>query len=260
MDEDQVWSQLDLRTNSICEVLDNVLDKEPDEDELDEDGLGSEDDEGEDDDDDDEISEKLREAIQRIENGEDVDFDQLGLDGSEKELLLDLLNSGFEDGSDLDDDDDDEEGDVDLESEEDGDEVDENAEEKVALRDPSDDSDDDEGEPSLMEILAPKQKKKRTGGNPELDDDFFDLSAFNAQTEQAEAKNASSGNLDDEDEDEEEDLDLFAPIDLEEGDEDDTDNPSSTFLFIFFYIRSIFNVFTCYSAILQRLFQSPKTH
>lgn len=230
MDDDQIWSQLDLRTNNICEVLDSILDKEPENDDSEDKDFGSDDD----DDDDDELDEKLRDAMRRMKNGEDVDFAELGLDETFKELILE---GAFDDD---DDDDDDDEGDED-EDEDDGDDLeseeeeeeDHNAEEKVALRDPSSDS-EDEGLRSMLDSIAPKRsaikKKGSRSGHPELDDDFFDLTAFNAQTEQAEAKTASFGHLDEDDEDEEEDdVDLFAPIDIEEEfDEEDADNNSSS--------------------------------
>ncbi|KAJ3985650.1 Mpp10 protein-domain-containing protein [Lentinula detonsa] len=225
MDDDQIWSQLDLRTKSICEVLDNILDKEPDQEDLEREGSELEEDE-----DDEEFDEKLEEAIRRIKNGEDVDFAELGLDESLKDLILEGAFDEDEDDTDSDDDDDDDE-----EEEEEGESVeseDDNAEEKVALRDPSSDSENEQGPSrSMVDMIAHKRparsKKGTRSGHAELDDNFFDLNVFNSQTEQAEAMNTSSGILNDEDDEEDEEVDLFAPIDLEDLDEEDSENNAS---------------------------------
>ncbi|GAW03689.1 Mpp10 protein [Lentinula edodes] len=198
MDDDQIWSQLDLRTNNICEVLDKILDKEPDEEDLEKEDSGFE--EGDDEEDDEEFDEKLEEAIRRMKSGEDVDFAELGLDESLKELVLEGAFDDDEDDSDLDDDGE-EEGDGSIDSEDDNVE-----EEEVALRDSSSDRGD------VITRKSSIQNRKRTRpGHPELDDSFFDLNAFNSQTEQFEAKNASSGILDDENqEDAEEEYEKFS--------------------------------------------------
>ncbi|KAJ4489285.1 U3 small nucleolar ribonucleoprotein complex, subunit Mpp10 [Lentinula edodes] len=211
MDDDQIWSQLDLRTNNVCEVLDKILDKEPDEEDLEREDSGFE--EGDDEDDDEEFDEKLEEAIRRMKSGEDVDFAELGLDESLKELVLEGAFDDDEDDSDPDDDGE-EEGDGSIDNEDD------NVEEEVALRDSSSDRGD------VITRKSSIQNRKRTRpGHPELDDSFFDLNAFNSQTEQFEAKNASSGILDDENqEDVEEEVDLFAPIDLQEAEEEESEN------------------------------------
>ncbi|KAF5390161.1 hypothetical protein D9757_002897 [Collybiopsis confluens] len=235
MNEDQIWSQLDLRTNSICHVLDNILSDEAESSHMNDVLESNEEDEDFDDDkkeDDDEMGKKLWEAMQRIKNGENVDLDGLGLDESMQDLLVDLANrDDSEDDESLDD-----EGDWEEDiSEEDA----ENVEERVALRDPSSDSEEEEESRSLMDVITSKKRKKkstRNGGHPELDDDFFDLNAFNVQTEQAGAKNASSGRLDDEDDAEDEvDVDLFAPIDLEGSDEEDPDNTTSMIFYNDFF-------------------------
>ncbi|KAJ3864763.1 U3 small nucleolar ribonucleoprotein complex, subunit Mpp10 [Lentinula novae-zelandiae] len=199
MDDDQIWSQLDLRTNNICEVLDKILDKEPDEEDLEKEDSGFE--EGDDEEDDEEFDEKLEEAIRRMKSAFDEDEDDSDLD-----------NDGEEEGD----------GSIDSE--------DDNVEEEVALRDSSSDRGDGLGiQRSMIDVITHKssiQNRKRTRpGHPELDDNFFDLNAFNSQTEQFEAKNASSGILDDEEqEDAEEEVDLFAPIDLQEAEEEDSEN------------------------------------
>lgn len=225
MDDDQIWSQLDLRTNNICEVLDKILDKEPDEEDLEKEDSGFE--EGDVEEDDEEFDEKLGEAIRRMKSGEDVDFAELGLDESLKELVLEGAFDEDEDDSDVDNDGE-EEGDGSIDSEDD------NVEEEVALRDSSSDRGDGLGiQRSKIDVITHKssiQNRKRTRpGHPELDDNFFDLNAFNSQTEQFEAKNASSGILDDEEqEDAEEEVDLFAPIDLQEAEEEDSENNANS--------------------------------
>ncbi|KAJ3977012.1 U3 small nucleolar ribonucleoprotein complex, subunit Mpp10 [Lentinula raphanica] len=227
MDDDQIWSQLDLRTKDLCEVLDNILDKEPDDEDLERENLelDDDDDEDEDEEDDEELDEKFEEAVQRMKNGEDVDFSELGLDESLKDLILEGAFDEDEDDSALDED---------GEGGESGESGDEYAEEKVALRDSFSDDEDEEGPSrSMMDVIAHKrstQNKKRPGsrsGDSDLDDDFFDLNTFNIQTEQAEARNTSSGILNDDDDEEDEEVDLFAPIDLEELDDDDTGNNAS---------------------------------
>ena len=95
----------------------------------------------------------------------------------------------------------------------DEDEGDEVLGEHVAeLKDPSDSENEDDidlDKPSLLSRLKPPSKRKskaRARGHPELDDDFFDLATFNAETEAAEANTVSKGRLSGEDDDEEEDL------------------------------------------------------
>ncbi|KAJ4486190.1 U3 small nucleolar ribonucleoprotein complex, subunit Mpp10 [Lentinula aciculospora] len=228
MDDDQIWSQLDLRNKTICEVLDNILDKEPDEEDLEREDLGSEEeDEDEDDEYGEEIDEKIEEAIRRTKNGENVDFAELGLDEELKELLLEGALDNDEDDSGLDDDDDDEGGAGSEDSE------DSNVEEQVVLLGSSSDNGDEQGpQSSMANVIAhqnsARSKERGRPGRSELDDDFFDLNAFNSQTEQGEARTASAGILDGGDEDEEDDeVDFFAPVDLENLDGEDSENNAS---------------------------------
>ncbi|KII94333.1 hypothetical protein PLICRDRAFT_50314 [Plicaturopsis crispa FD-325 SS-3] len=209
MNADQVWEQLDLRAKSVCEMLEEALEGGPgkeDEDE-DEDGEGA--------DEEDELKKALQELREQM--GEDVDFDGMDLDGLE------------EDGSD--------EEDEEEESENDGDDAD-LGETTMELRDPSDDEaseDADDHPPSMLDVLQKRRPPKRkAGGHPVLDDGFFDLAAFNAETERAEARAVSKGRLskgsDDEDSDDEGTVDLFAPISMEEdfdeaGSEDGGEDP-----------------------------------
>ncbi|KAF9069055.1 U3 small nucleolar ribonucleoprotein complex, subunit Mpp10 [Rhodocollybia butyracea] len=226
MDDEQIWSQLDLRANNICEVLDNILEKDLDEDDLEGKESGSDEEEEEDL----FLDEQLKEAIRRVKNGEDVDFTELGLDDSLKDLILE--------GEFDDEDESEEEEEEEPESEESDEEM--NEEEEVALHDPSDSEDADDPR-SMLDIVASKGKKKSTRmSHSELDDGFFDLNTFNAQTEWTEAKTASSGHLDDEEEDDDQSVDLFAPVDLEEFDEEDADNAGSARNFIVLYYNDFF--------------------
>lgn len=89
-----------------------------------------------------------------------------------------------------------------------------------------------------------------------LDDGFFDLNAFNTETEEAEARVVSSGHLGDEDDnsDDEMSVDLFAPMDnLDHFDEGDLENNNSggsscVYFLLFGYVN------VCNRSLLQRLF------
>jgi U3 small nucleolar RNA-associated protein MPP10 len=205
MTEDQIWAQLDLRTKNICDILDLALEA----------GTGEEDEEG-----DVEITTsseaRLQMALEALERGEEVDFDS----------LEDVLSED-EGDNDLDDD-------VSLdEMEEDEDEAGEGAsadlddlEEGVMdLHDPS--SEDDSGDESNS---YPGREKKRSRGKQRnvhgLNDGFFDLASFNAETEQAEARSSSRGRLGGEESDNDDDMsvDLFAPIQGDNFEEDDLEN------------------------------------
>jgi U3 small nucleolar RNA-associated protein MPP10 len=197
MDQEQVWMQLDLRSQMICGLLDYALETGRSEEEL---SVGDEDDEGEDDDG------RLQNIIEAIQNGEEID-------------LLDI-HEGLG-----------EEMDVDDESTEDDDESEgsENVvydtEHIVQLRAEEEHSDNEDA-PTLFDVLKNSSRsKKRKRADQGLNDEFFDLDAFNAETEQAEAKSSSRGQLANEDEDEEDEdmtLDLFAPVDEEEDESEGT--------------------------------------
>ena len=228
MDDEQIWSQLELRADNVCHALQYALDG------MDE---GVEEDESEESEDDseegDDRMQKLREALVR---GEDIDMADL-------------------EGIEIDDEDDTEGDDEEQDDEEESDDEPRAhlGEKVVELRDPSDEEDEDEDEygpeedqveevwdaPAVdfstfdtemsVEYLErhppsrPKPKSTlKSSGHPELDDGFFDLAAFNRETEEAEAKASSRGRLgkrdsDDEDEDLEDDIDMFAPIDDASG-------------------------------------------
>ncbi|KAI0669932.1 Mpp10 protein-domain-containing protein [Trametes maxima] len=216
MSDEQMWAQLELRAQNVCEVLDFALDGPPEEAESD----TEEAEEGR-------KLKKMRQVL--VEEGLDPDelegmeFDEEGEDEDESE-----------------EDEDEEEEDEEEESEDDGEGDAELGEDVQVLRDPSDEDEEDEpdiGEPSSLNggKRTIKMKSKR-GGHPVLDDGFFDLAAFNAEIEAAESKSVSRGKLgkdddDDEDDDDEgadEEVDYFTSVDdttafeeddLEEGDE-----------------------------------------
>ncbi|KAG6334437.1 hypothetical protein ID866_4651 [Astraeus odoratus] len=92
-----------------------------------------------------------------------------------------------------------------------------------------DDEDDDGDEPtSMLDVIRKKPAKPKGEKHSQLDDGFFDLQEFNAETEEAEAKSASKGRLHhDSDsegsEDADADIDLFGAVDDAEVGEDDID-------------------------------------
>ncbi|KAF8078590.1 U3 small nucleolar ribonucleoprotein complex, subunit Mpp10 [Lyophyllum atratum] len=209
MSDDQVWAQLDIRAKHICDTLERVLEGGVDGDIEDE----EEEDEEEDSSSQDEIvDERFEKALEAMANGEDVDLDALrnmGWDGSlsdEDAILDESSEEGIEDG---------------VSDGEEMDHAEDFAEGFTDLRDPSSDESADElSAPSNMLLKRKSKKKNKSQRHPELDDGFFDLATFNAETEQAEARSSSKGRLggqeESEDDDDDMSVDLFAPIDEEE--------------------------------------------
>lgn len=225
MSDEQVWAELELRAQNVCDVLDYALDGPTPGDESGEEG-GSMDDEEEE-----RELKKMRQAL--IDEGFDPEeLEGMGFEDDEGEDEQD------EDNSEEDEDEEDEDESEDEEAGEEGD----LGEEVEELRDPSDEDEDEDDleseEPSFLSAgkrtLKAKPKRSR---HPVLDDGFFDLADFNAEIEAAESKNVSRGRLskDDEDEDEDEDIDsvdYFASVDDTEAfDEEDLDNGGGTFHF-----------------------------
>ncbi|KAK2461891.1 hypothetical protein APHAL10511_006354 [Amanita phalloides] len=95
-------------------------------------------------------------------------------------------------------------------SDEDEEEESENSEDEHAetIAELHDSSSDEGSEPFKF-----RKKRPKHGGHPDLDDEFFDLAAFKAEIEAAEARSSTRGRLDGSDEEsEDEDIDIFAPI------------------------------------------------
>ncbi|KAF9267796.1 Mpp10 protein [Marasmius fiardii PR-910] len=237
MADEQVWSQLDLKVKNICGILDHILVSEQLE--SGDEGLAMSEEEDEEDEEelDEETEAKLTEAITRAGNGENVDFAALGLENALVKYLA--KQEGLDDEDDDDDDDEDE----------DDDEFEREGDENIALRDSSpEELEEDEQPPkTMLDIISQSQRlsepskkkgKPKSSAHQELDDGFFDLDAFNAETERTEAKRVSSGRLDDDDEssDEEGSVDLFAPVDdLEAFDEEDLENDASNLFYADFF-------------------------
>ena len=194
MDEEQIWEQLDLRTKTICRVLDFVLSE-------------AEQKNGDTTEGGDEDEARLLKALEDLER-EGIDIDDLMGEESESssgQSSSQSHSSGSPSGSDLEDD--------------------EGEENYSSLRDPSEDEDgDDEVEPVVHSPNQSSRKKRnRSAAVSELDDDFFNLAEFNADTERVEARSFSKGRLAEDDEsDEDMEIDLFARVDpVENFDEED---------------------------------------
>lgn len=179
VDEDQIWAQLDLRTKPFCDMLETVLEGDPAEEDVSEDG---------------EQDERLRDALAALGEDPEANMDQFFDDNESDDSSL-SENIAEESGDE-------------PEDSMGGGEEDFNEEGVMTLRGPSSDEEaEDESVNSRRRLAHPKQ------GKSALDDGFFDLSAFNAETEQAEAISASKGRLADEDDsDDDASVDLFAPI------------------------------------------------
>ena len=203
MDKDQIWAQLELRAQSVAQVLEYALEST-----------------GELPESDDEQAEGSLMKRQRLSlddddasgSDEDMDFEDEDEDSEDDE-------DESSEGEDEDDDDDEEEEGEDIDM----------GEMVTGLR--------DHDQEDAMDLDASGSKRptrrKGRGKGSELDDGFFDLAAFNAQTEAAESRSASKGHLsanDDEEEDgedEDEELDLFANVDSVGTDEEPQGKPTS---------------------------------
>ncbi|KAJ7706140.1 U3 small nucleolar ribonucleoprotein complex, subunit Mpp10 [Mycena rosella] len=209
MDDEQIWAQLDLRLKPVCDMLEFALDAEP-----------QEEDDQDNNDTDEFIDEQLLSQMRALESGDGLD-----------EMELDTLDEEEQDSE--------EDEELGAESEEESaDDVD-LGEGVTSLRDPSSDEDSepeaDSHRPSSLR-KGRGQNKSSAGSKTGLNDGFFDLASFNAETEEAEARKVSRGRLNDDDDDsDEESVDLFAPVDVAENfDEEDEDNAGEAFYKDFF--------------------------
>jgi U3 small nucleolar RNA-associated protein MPP10 len=190
MDEEQIWAQLELKNKALCETLRYALD------------ATGEDLEGDD-------------TPESLGLGEDEDGD----------LDMDNHEDSEEDSEESEEDDLDESESEEEVSDEDSEE-DNLGEGITILRDP-DEAPSSAGDTLFSHIDAalnkPKKLRGRGGRSSELDDGFFNLADFNAQSEKAEAGKVSRGSLaDDSDEDEDiEEIDLYKAMDDTEKDGDE---------------------------------------
>lgn len=197
---EQIWAQLELRTKGVCEMLAKALDGSlmlddvpdvpllngvhVDDDEEEEEGGGA--------------RKKLR--------FEDISQDVIKTLGMEPDVLKRLIEN-MEVDQDGEEEMDDEESE---EEDEDGEEF--GGEEVMTLKDP-----EALGSPGSSRSPRPSRRSKAFTRS-QLDDGFFDLASFNAETEEAEAKHVSRGRLrslneDEDSESDEEPFDYFAAVD-----------------------------------------------
>ena len=210
---EQVWAQLELRAKGVCEMLSKALDGTLMNEDVDMRTLsGVDGDENEDEDDDGGSRKKLR-----FEDLSQEDIKSLGM---EPDVLRRLMDSW--EGMEVD-----EDGEEELgveESEDEDDYGEEFGEEVTSLKDPE--ALDSPG-PSRSPRLS---RRSKSSAGSQLDDGFFDLASFNAETEEVEAKHVSRGRLkslneDEDSESDEESVDYFAVVDAADpGSNEETDD------------------------------------
>jgi U3 small nucleolar RNA-associated protein MPP10 len=214
MDDEQIWAQLDLRARNVCDTLEHALEDTVED--YDDAGSGS----GEEDEDEESADFEGLEDMEELGSEEDSGEyeDEQGTDDNTDEPLSDSVEAE-EQIAELRDSDEDDEADADA----------------MDLDRPS-------RKATLWDKIAPKLSvpKRKTGGHPELDDGFFSLADFNAETEEAEARKVTRGGLSktgDEDEsdsdaDFDDNVDFFAPVDNMEDLDPEAEEDTSGRLYI----------------------------
>jgi U3 small nucleolar RNA-associated protein MPP10 len=172
LDKDQIWAQLELRTQNVCKMLEYALDGTEEPTEY---GITS-------------TANNLEQNSSDEEEEEDSDLTYVESDD----------NSEAEEGS---------RGSSDEALLEEG---------VTGLRDPSVDSDGEEEDlVGDSRVSSSASLSGTKGDRSELDDDFFDLEEFNAETEEAESAFVSNGALNADSDDipsDEDDIDYFASV------------------------------------------------
>ena len=185
LDRDQIWAQLELRAQSICKMLEFALD-------------GTE-----------------NPAEHRITSTTD-NLEQDSQEEEEEEEDDDDSDSTFEGSGD------DSESDQEVDGSSDGQPSGEGV---IGLRDHSMDEDAEDEELAEGSHVPSSVSPPRTeGGHIGLNDNFFDLEEFNAETEEAEAGFVSNGALDADLDDiasDEDDIDYFTSVDGQVQADDD---------------------------------------
>ncbi|KAA1472593.1 Mpp10 protein [Dentipellis sp. KUC8613] len=210
MDEEQIWAQLELRAKSVCGTLKRALEGAGEDVEMGVEGEGESD------------AKRMRmEEVEAMMEGMEGEFEGFDEEDEEDE------DEDEEEEEEEEDDDEDDDGELDpterttsLRDDDDDDDEEETDEDHDSEADPEAASDDDDGSVPAFKFMAPPTRPKlKASAHPELDDGFFDLAAFNAETEEAEARSVTRGGLsrdddDDEDDSEEEDgaIDFFTSV------------------------------------------------
>ena len=194
---EQVWAQLELRAKGVCEMLSKALDGSL---MLDEDadmrllnGVNGDVDE-------DEEGASARKKL-KFEDLSQEDIESLGMEPDVLKRLLEGMEVDGDGEEELDDE----------ESEDEDDDGEEFGEEVMTLKDP-----EALASPGPSRSSRLSRRSKPLAGS-QLDDGFFDLAAFNAESDEAESKHVSRGRLKSLDEDEdsesdEESVDYFATV------------------------------------------------
>jgi len=184
MDAEQVWMQLDLRVRAICDLSDCVLGTKESKGETFHRVIRG-----------DEEDDLLLKVMEAIENGEEIDFDAL-----EEEY-------GEEDVEDT----------ADNESEDESDDFTNEDEDVIHLQSSDEDLSDLTAKGNLLDVVKSDARSNKNGSVHGLNDDFFDLDVFHAETYQAEAKSSSLGQLTSPD------VDLTEHTDISEGEDENVD-------------------------------------